>query len=88
MAEQKAAEKAKDEAAKEDTTNYGEGDKEIVDARKEASYYCPGCGKTYEDEFAECTGTPESPHQPIQVVPTSELSGDPEKQTAAPSTEQ
>lgn len=87
MAEQKAADK-KEEAVEKDPTIYGEGDKEIIDARKEASYYCPGCGKAYEDEFAECTGTVESPHQPIAVVPTSELSGDPEKQTAAPSTGQ
>jgi hypothetical protein len=87
MADEKAAAK-KEEAAKEDATLYGEGDKEIVEARKDASYYCPGCGKPYEDEFAECTGTVESPHQPITVVSSSELSGDPEKQTAAPSTEQ
>lgn len=75
-------------AEKEDTTLYGEGDKEVIQARKDASYYCPGCGKTYEDENAECTGTDEAPHKALKVVPTSELSGDPEKQTAAPSTEQ
>lgn len=82
MAETKEKKEAVDEQV------YGEGDKEIVDARKDASYYCPGCGKPYEDEFAECTGAVDSPHQPIAVVSSSELSGDSKKLTPAPSTEQ
>lgn len=51
----------------------------------EAEFYCPGCGKR-ADYRRECRGTPESPHPPIEVVPTSELGGDPEKHTAAPNT--
>jgi len=52
----------------------------------DAPYYCPGCGLKY-DYPRQCTGRPESPHPPIEVVSTDELSGDPSKFTAAPSTE-
>lgn len=84
MAETTKAATTEKAAAAEDTTVYGEGDKETIEARKSASYYCPGCGRAYEDENAVCTGTPEAPHQPIDVVSTAELTGDPEKQTPAP----
>jgi hypothetical protein len=57
------------------------------DAPKEdAPFYCPGCGKRVQYQ-QQCTGTPAAPHQPIEVVSTDELSGDPEKFTAAPSSE-
>lgn len=50
-------------------------------------YYCPGCGLLY-DYPQRCTGKPESPHQPIEVVSTDELkTGDPKQHTVAPSTD-
>jgi hypothetical protein len=66
-----------------------EGDTEVTpeastESRKDAAYYCPGCGLRYEYP-QKCTGKPESPHPPIEVVSTDELSGD--NPTAAPSTE-
>jgi hypothetical protein len=69
-----------------------EGDTEVTqDASsesqsKDAPFYCPGCGKRVQYQ-QQCTGKPESPHPPIEVISTDELSGDPEKHTAAPSTE-
>jgi len=53
---------------------------------KDAPFYCPGCGLRYNYQ-QQCSGKPESPHPPLEVVSTDELSGDPDKQTAAPSTE-
>ncbi len=47
------------------------------------SHYCPGCGKLYNYP-RECEGSPVAPHQPIEVVSTDELSGDPANHTAAP----
>jgi hypothetical protein len=47
------------------------------------SYYCPGCGRLYNYP-AECTGSPEAPHPPIQTVSTEELQGDPAGHTPAP----
>lgn len=39
-------------------------------------FYCPGCGNLV-DYQQRCTGKPESPHPPIEVVSTDELkSGD------------
>ena len=55
------------------------------DSEKEPDWYCPGCGRRYSYQ-RECTGTPEAPHQPIEVVPVSELDGDPESHTKAPDT--
>lgn len=55
-------------------------------AAKDAPFYCPGCGLRYQYQ-QKCTGKPEAPHPPIEVVSTDELSGDSEKFTAAPSTE-
>lgn len=60
--------------------------KEAADAPKDgAPYYCPGCGRAAEYRKA-CTGSPEQPHKPIEVVSTDELRGDPENHTAAPNT--
>jgi hypothetical protein len=56
------------------------------DTPKDAPFYCPGCGKRVQYQ-QQCTGKPESPHPPIEVVPTDELSGDSEGFTAAPSSE-
>ena len=56
-----------------------EGDTEVTpeDRPKDAPFYCPGCGRRYEYR-QQCTGKPESPHPPIEVVSTDELkSGDP-----------
>ena len=45
-------------------------------------FYCPGCGLLY-DYQQRCSGKPESPHPPIEVVSTDELkAGDPSKHTA------
>ena len=45
-------------------------------------YYCPGCGLVY-DYRQRCSGSPERPHPPIEVVSTDELkAGDPSKHTA------
>jgi hypothetical protein len=52
--------------------------------RKDAPYYCPGCGRRYNYQ-RECTGYPASGHAPIEVVSTDELDGDGEP-TAAPAT--
>lgn len=53
---------------------------------KDAPFYCPGCGLRYEYR-QKCTGRPDAPHPPIEVVSTDELSGDPSKHTAAPNTD-
>jgi len=50
---------------------------------KDAPFYCPGCGRRYEYR-QQCTGRPEAPHPPIEVVSTDELSVD--THTAAPDT--
>jgi hypothetical protein len=52
--------------------------------KDDAPFYCPGCGKRVQYQ-QQCTGKPESPHPPIEVVSTDELKGD--EHTAAPSTE-
>jgi len=57
-----------------------------ADDSQDAPYYCPGCGMRYEYR-QQCTGRPESPHPPIEVVETGELSGDPENHTPAPNTD-
>ena len=54
-----------------------------ADKADEAPFYCPGCGKRVQYQ-QQCTGKPESPHPPIEVVSTDELSGD--SHTAAPDT--
>jgi len=54
--------------------------------KEEAPFYCPGCGKRVQYQ-QQCTGRPDAPHPPIEVVSTDELSGDASKLTAAPSTE-
>lgn len=53
---------------------------------EEKEFYCPGCGRRYS-YMRECTGTFEAPHPPIELVPTSELKGNPADLTAAPDTE-
>lgn len=58
-------------------------DEETYDHEQDAEYYCPGCGRR-SDYRRECTGKAEAPHPPIEVVPTSELSGPGEGHTAAP----
>jgi len=72
------------------TSDKSDKEEEVTsDAKTEkddAPYYCPGCGKRVQYP-QQCTGRPEAPHPPIEVVSTEELSGDPEKLTAAPSTE-
>jgi len=82
-------------AAKEDSTKStepepwtgGEGDEEIVAARKAAKFYCPACGKPSDLEI-DCTGgTGDFSHEPVPVVSTKELDGDPEDHTAAPGTD-
>lgn len=45
-------------------------------------YYCPGCGKSYS-YMRECVGKPEAPHKPIELVPTTELEGEPDKADVA-----
>jgi len=55
-----------------------------TESPKDAPYYCPGCGLRYQYQ-QKCTGKPESPHPPIEVVSTDEIGTD--KETAAPSTE-
>ena len=67
-----------------DATDAAAGD-EAGDAT-EGKYYCPGCGKR-SDAKGTCTGTAEAPHQPIELVSTKELDGDPEKHTPAPPSE-
>lgn len=55
-------------------------------ATRDAPYYCPGCGRRYK-YMTECVGmTREAPHQPIEVVSTDELNGDPANHTPAPPT--
>ncbi len=52
----------------------------------EAPYYCPGCGRRWNYP-TECRGqSPATPHPPIEVVSTDELSGDPGNHTPAPAT--
>jgi hypothetical protein len=69
----------------EKKTDDAAGD-EAEPKEKPKAYYCPGCGTQY-DEQGTCEGpNAESPHAPIETVSTKELSGDPEKQTAAPNT--
>lgn len=68
------------ESAKQDHDTPGD------DTEKLPDWYCPGCGLRYTYQ-QKCTGKPESPHQPIEVVSTAELSGDAANQTPAPSTE-
>jgi len=73
-----------------------EGDTEAKDeapaeandkGRNEAPFYCPGCGKR-GNYPQQCTGpSAAAPHPSIEMVSTDELSGDPEKLTPAPSTE-
>jgi hypothetical protein len=47
-------------------------------------YYCPGCGRRWKF-LTECRGqSAAAPHQPILVVDTAELDGDPADFTPAP----
>ena len=66
-----------------------EGEAPVTDTgdegEKRPEFYCPGCGRTY-DYRQQCTGSPEAPHPPIEVVSTAELDGDPSEFTAAPNT--
>lgn len=57
--------------------------KEIADF----SHYCPGCGRLAK-YARECTGRPEAPHAPIEMVSTDELGedSDPAGHTRAPAT--
>lgn len=53
----------------------------------ELDFYCPGCGRRYS-YMTECRGqSAETPHPPIEVVSTGELTGDPEKHTPAPASQ-
>lgn len=54
-----------------------------VQARVDAGYYCPGCGKPAK-YMKECTGSDTAPHPAIEVVPSAELLGDPSEHTPAP----
>lgn len=54
-----------------------------TDAPDRDPYYCPGCGRQYLYP-AECRGTDQAPHPPIQTVSTDELDGDPADHTPAP----
>jgi predicted RNA-binding Zn-ribbon protein involved in translation (DUF1610 family) len=54
--------------------------------KDESPFYCPGCGRRWNYR-TECAGqSAGTPHPPIEVISTDELSGDPEKHTPAPST--
>lgn len=49
-------------------------------------FYCPGCGRRW-NFLTECRGqNTASPHPPIEVVSTDELTGDPSELTPAPDT--
>lgn len=53
----------------------------------DAPFYCPGCGRRWKF-MTECRGmNPSTPHPPIEVVSTDELSGDPENHTPAPASD-
>lgn len=54
-----------------------------VQARIDAGYYCPGCGRAYTYQRG-CTGSAELPHDSIDVVSSKELTGKPEDHTEAP----
>lgn len=56
-----------------------------VSQKEESPFYCPGCGKRV-DYQQQCTGRPDSPHPPIEVVSTNELTGPEAGFTAAPNT--
>lgn len=58
-------------------------DREALEARYAAPFYCPGCGRGFQYP-GECEGTGEAPHGAIQTVSTDELSGDPDDHTPAP----
>lgn len=47
---------------------------EQEDVKDGAPFYCPGCGRP-ANFMKECTGSPEQPHKPIEVVSTDELKG-------------
>lgn len=67
-----------------DATPEVEGESKAKDDKpKDAPFYCPGCGKRVQYQQT-CTGRPDAPHPPIEVVPTDELSGDEEHFTKAP----
>jgi hypothetical protein len=66
-------------------TEEAKGESSAQSESKDAPYYCPGCGKR-GNYPQKCTGRPDAPHPEIEMVSTDELSGDPEKQTAAPDT--
>jgi len=68
----------------ESAAESGTESKSSTESPKDAPFYCPGCGRRFQYQ-QQCTGKPESPHPPIEVVSTDELSGD--NPTAAPSTE-
>ena len=56
-------------------------------ARDDAPFYCPGCGRRYGYQ-TECRGQSAAlPHPPIEVVSTDELAGDPDGHTPAPASE-
>jgi hypothetical protein len=69
---------ATDETVTTGDTTRGNGDDD------ESPFYCPGCGRRFEYQ-QQCTGRPDSPHPPIEVVSTDELRGD--DHTAAPNTD-
>ena len=54
-----------------------------LEAIAQHEFYCPGCGKLVHYQ-QQCIGTATAPHPAIEVVSTSELSGDPAHHTAAP----
>lgn len=58
-----------------------------VEGAPEHPFYCPGCGKQV-DYQQQCTGSPEAPHPPIEVVSSDEIhpNADPANHTAAPDT--
>lgn len=58
------------------------------DADPEAGkFYCPGCGKRFDSDDADCTGRyAEAPHAPITPVSTAELGKGDDHHTPAPNT--
>lgn len=84
LREQIDAQKPPPPAAPQTPRSPEEALKARMDEINQHDFYCPGCGLLY-DYRQKCSGKPESPHPPIEVVLTDELkSGDPSKHTLAP----
>lgn len=68
------------------TSDAGQPSDNATTGTERDPYYCPGCGRGYAYP-AECRGTDEAPHQPVQTVDSGELDGDPANHTPAPASE-